>query len=316
MTSAPLGVERKAREQTVRRLFRAFRHSWPAEKSMLPGTQHSEETCQKMRRSQSKRSLLFQIRTVCENCGKESSLRRSIAQKRHFCSKQCANIGRRKHTSIPLIQIGARAYVRLSCQICEKIYYKYPAFAQKSKYCSRKCQAEAYRKFKTYAICPTCNKSFLVTNDNRKFCSVECFKTARPLKTCETCAGQFRPYHTKQSGRFCSRLCKGKASIGSSNPNYKGAEKVKYGFDWILVRNQALERDGYKCQVCFKDYGKMHVHHIVPYRICHSHRLDNLITLCRSCHKTYEVGLKLAARPSNHEEFLWAIYANRQQIAI
>lgn len=269
-----------------------------------------------MQRSHAKRSLLLQSVIICENCGKKRPLLRSRAQKRRFCSNQCASIARRKHTSLPLVQIGSQAFVCLSCQMCHKNYYKRPAFAQTSRYCSRKCQSEGHRKFKTYARCPTCDESFLITKDNRKFCSIECLKTARPMKICEACGQQFRPYHTKQTGRFCSQRCKNKIQIGTGNPNYKGAEKVRYGYDWTTIRNIALERDGHRCQVCFKDYGKIHVHHVTPYRMCRSHTLENLIALCMACHKKYEFGLKHRERPQTREDFLFLAYADRQQLSV
>ncbi len=52
----------------------------------------------------------------------------------------------------------------------------------------------------------------------------------------------------------------------------KGSIKTK-------LDEQAYERDGYKCVECGEDAG-IEAHHIV-----YEEELDNLVTLCHSCHK-------------------------------
>ncbi|GGK74406.1 HNH endonuclease [Haloarcula sebkhae] len=60
------------------------------------------------------------------------------------------------------------------------------------------------------------------------------------------------------------------------------------GGEWRLARAQALRRDQYRCQHCDRREGKwgtdLHVHHIQPTRKGGSHELENLVTLCNSCH--------------------------------
>jgi 5-methylcytosine-specific restriction endonuclease McrA len=68
---------------------------------------------------------------------------------------------------------------------------------------------------------------------------------------------------------------------------WRGGKTAPYHKDWRQKRRQALERDRYKCTLCGKTE-RLNVHHIIPYRYCHSHALDNLITLCRSCHSCEE----------------------------
>ena len=55
---------------------------------------------------------------------------------------------------------------------------------------------------------------------------------------------------------------------------------------WNKVRKKALIRDGYKCVRCGAQE-KLHIHHIKPKSIypALTYKLDNLITLCRCCHK-------------------------------
>lgn len=57
------------------------------------------------------------------------------------------------------------------------------------------------------------------------------------------------------------------------------------GEDWLEARKFALERDKYICQDCGKTNKlRMDVHHLIPWEETHDNRLENLITLCRSCH--------------------------------
>lgn len=49
-----------------------------------------------------------------------------------------------------------------------------------------------------------------------------------------------------------------------------------------LVRETILERD-IRCQRC-RSESNLEVHHIIPHADGGSHKLDNLITLCHSCH--------------------------------
>lgn len=53
------------------------------------------------------------------------------------------------------------------------------------------------------------------------------------------------------------------------------------------VKNQILERDGFKCRICSRN-SNLHIHHIIPRQQGGSHNPDNLITLCASCHGAIE----------------------------
>ncbi len=86
---------------------------------------------------------------------------------------------------------------------------------------------------------------------------------------------------------------------GSKNPNWKGGHKFwieghkgrdKDGLSWKVQQRLCWERDDYTCQGCGrKGLGwRPDVHHISPYRISFSHDQENLICLCRSCHKVAE----------------------------
>jgi len=70
-----------------------------------------------------------------------------------------------------------------------------------------------------------------------------------------------------------------------------GTGENYYGESWTQKRRETLQRDNYRCRVCYQ-WGQPHVHHITPRRefddVDESNTLDNLITLCPSCHMTLE----------------------------
>lgn len=72
-----------------------------------------------------------------------------------------------------------------------------------------------------------------------------------------------------------------------------------YGPNWLAQRNRARERDRFQCQICglFESDKSHHVHHKIPFRNFTSYllanQIDNLITLCPSCHKRVETAVRM-----------------------
>lgn len=72
-----------------------------------------------------------------------------------------------------------------------------------------------------------------------------------------------------------------------------------YGPGWNKIRDRVRARDGYKCQVCgTPESVRQHdIHHKIPFRTFTSkeeaNRLDNLTTLCPSCHKKVEANVRM-----------------------
>ncbi len=71
-------------------------------------------------------------------------------------------------------------------------------------------------------------------------------------------------------------------------------DPINYGVDWTTQKQKVLLRDGYTCQNCRtkSETTTLHVHHKIPLRMFQNQKegnhLDNLITLCASCHKRAE----------------------------
>ena len=82
------------------------------------------------------------------------------------------------------------------------------------------------------------------------------------------------------------------AGVWTNDPN-------NYGPDWMRVRDRVRARDKYTCQVCGAvETNRQHdVHHKIPFRAFSSsmeaNRLENLTTLCPSCHHKVEQNVRM-----------------------
>jgi DEAD/DEAH box helicase domain-containing protein len=80
--------------------------------------------------------------------------------------------------------------------------------------------------------------------------------------------------------------------LWSNDPN-------DYGPNWQQQRRRARARDGFCCQMCgARERDRQHdVHHRIPFRRFESYqaanRLDNLVTLCRPCHRRAETAVRM-----------------------
>lgn len=56
--------------------------------------------------------------------------------------------------------------------------------------------------------------------------------------------------------------------------------------EWMVLKRQVHRRDGHRCRLCGCDGVELHVHHRT-YTTYAEERLEDLITLCRSCHSHF-----------------------------
>jgi DEAD/DEAH box helicase domain-containing protein len=72
-----------------------------------------------------------------------------------------------------------------------------------------------------------------------------------------------------------------------------------YGPGWDQLRERVRQRDGYRCQICgAPEQSRAHdVHHKLPFRLFTSseqaNRMDNLTTLCPTCHHRVEAAVRV-----------------------
>jgi len=99
--------------------------------------------------------------------------------------------------------------------------------------------------------------------------------------------------HSKET-----KLKMSKAHKGSKSYLWKGGISPIYNLhrqrtQWKEMVKKVYKRDNYQCQLCGAINGggkpiKLHSHHIIPWRVSHSDKMNNLITLCNSCHPKIE----------------------------
>jgi len=69
----------------------------------------------------------------------------------------------------------------------------------------------------------------------------------------------------------------------------------RYGDDWFKIRMLIYKRDNFTCQECAlkmsKETGAFHIHHKIPFLTSFDNSLNNLITLCPSCHRKIDAEL-------------------------
>jgi HNH endonuclease len=56
--------------------------------------------------------------------------------------------------------------------------------------------------------------------------------------------------------------------------------------EWAVLKRQIHHRDGYRCRLCGRNNSQLHVHHST-YKKYGEERLEDLITLCRTCHERF-----------------------------
>lgn len=186
------------------------------------------------------------------------------------------------------------------CLVCGTVFYKptncsATEWQEQRRYCSYRCYWIAKRKTLDRP-CAHCKKQFPYTssNPNQRYCSVTCRDAAmrKSLPLCETCGETCN----KASRRFCSRECKVEWYRGTNVYNYVGGRAGRhYASSFWLERASSVRERDRVCRHCGaspETVGTLHVHHVIPRRLSHDDSLDNLIALCRRCHKKAEDAIR------------------------
>jgi len=197
------------------------------------------------------------------------------------------------------------------CEYCGQPFSKgSKANTKRHRFCSLKCFGQHLRE-KHKRHCLYCGKEISRRHRQTKYCSRACFAKAHTVPpqtfTCIQCGEGFtiklQPSRAGQR-KFCSQQCHYEWMCGENSPNWHGGRESYYGPNWPAQRRATRKRDNYTCRICSTTENsierEMDVHHVIPIDAFEPQQweeancLDNLITLCHSCHlKVHNSGFKL-----------------------
>lgn len=88
--------------------------------------------------------------------------------------------------------------------------------------------------------------------------------------------------------KLSETLIANKTYVGDKNPRWIGGTKHYRGSGWKDAKEQRRRIDNYECRRCGAKESefnrKLDVHHVLSYKKGGANDIDNLITVCRSCH--------------------------------
>jgi 5-methylcytosine-specific restriction endonuclease McrA len=98
---------------------------------------------------------------------------------------------------------------------------------------------------------------------------------------CKTCSAQ-RDDHAEAQRRLDELRQQALLAEYRGRP-YAERRQTK---EWAILKRQVHRRDGYRCRLCGRDDVELHVHHRT-YETYAEERLEDLVTLCRTCHEHF-----------------------------
>lgn len=265
------------------------------------------------------------VTVECDFCGTPKEVVPSWAEKdHHFCDKECrANWVSENYSGEDSPHWkGGKVEVECFWEECHETLEKPQANIDTydRHFCSEECRGNWLSKFNSGSDNPVFNSVEIEcsldgcettrmevkskVNEDGNYCSRECAGEARKNRVTVSCAWcgevEERPKSQVYSKSFCSSECLGRYyseyRSGENHPLWQGGTRKYYGPTWVKMRRKVREKYGYKCIRCGKSREELgqnpDVHHIVPIRNfdCFSdgNTLDNLVSLCRSCHRIVE----------------------------
>lgn len=166
------------------------------------------------------------------------------------------------------------------------------------------------KKTGRYIRCERCNKRIYVASwqfrtYKHHFCSTKCYqlwqrgnlygKNIKPMQEHNKIYGVWnkglkgfgKEFGFQKKHPIYKGVEKGWFGKGEKHPRWEGGisretnRRIQRGI-WKRIKKLALKRDNFTCQNCGSK-NNLQVHHIISYELSGDY-LDNLITLCCSCH--------------------------------
>ncbi len=218
------------------------------------------------------------ISISCHHCNKSFCVPKHRRQTARYCSLACRNAG---YIGQPPAFIPPVTRIEATCQACGGNFEcgRKRAVHGRGKHCYPACQYAGMRaapKTLTELACIGCGR-------------LSSHWPSRIEKGC---------------GKYCSRVCRDERRIGPLHPQYLGGPGGYRGPNWAAQKRAAKRRDGRLCQGCGGP--GTDVHHVRPFRLFADYReanaLDNLLTLCKSCHREAEGAIQRAERQVTDQE--------------
>ncbi len=170
--------------------------------------------------------------------------------------------------------------LKKKCQYCGREFEVPKWRINIAKYCSYDCSNKGRTTEKAYSkerICKRCDKRYLPTQWNQKYCGRECFLLSikkRQKIQCPTCGKKF--IQTRVSQKYCSRKC--------GEPYKRKTAKFKPGNIDLLWGELIKLQAGVKCEYCGKT-NNLNSHHIFSRsRMNLRWDTDNGVCLCVGHH--------------------------------
>lgn len=241
------------------------------------------------------------------------------------CSRECADISRKKYSGKNYCKECGREYVRNSrnlgfCSaLCAAKYnvryrkqkdktcvYCNKTFQGKGKYCSEECKEKQYIKDNT-KICEHCGREFVSRSNNQIYCSDECRRSAHDNKArekmkavyvpkkviCRECGREFLTEYGNTRRDFCSDECSNKCGRRVAKATRRA--RIRGNNYEFFDPREVFARDNYTCQICGVKTPKSlrgtlddyapELDHIVPLALGGEHTRENTQCLCRKCNR-------------------------------
>jgi 5-methylcytosine-specific restriction endonuclease McrA len=236
---------------------------------------------------------------ACEECGTHFWVTPWDLANRpaRWCSRRCADIGR-------------KAGAQRTCLTCGTTFYVYPSSVRRGRrndFCSHACKGagiSATTKGRERAP----EHSAAISRAKKGKSNGKLLKEPVQVQ-CEQCGRVWewagRETNRAKRTRFCSTGCAYEyfRERPEATGQYIGGRCFTYGPNWKDQARRARERDEHTCQECGKVQmrPRLHVHHVTARRHFNgdwrrANDLHNLVTLCTSCHTTREAALRAAIR--------------------